>query len=161
MIDVRGLRKHYQVHRRAPGLAAALRSVLRRRYETVRAVDGIDFSVGEGERVGFLGPNGAGKTTTLKMLSGLLHPTAGEVTVAGHVPRRREAAFLKQITLVMGQKQQLLWDLPPAETFAMNRAIYDIPRAQFEETLAELVASCSSSATSSRSRPASSPSASG
>jgi ABC-2 type transport system ATP-binding protein len=139
VIDVRGLRKHYQVHRRAPGLAAALRSVLRRRYETVRAVDGIDFSVGEGERVGFLGPNGAGKTTTLKMLSGLLHPTAGEVTVAGHVPRRREPAFLSQITLVMGQKQQLLWDLPPSETFAMNRAIYDIPRAQFEETVEELV----------------------
>ncbi len=139
MIDVRGLRKHYQVHRRPPGLAAALRSVLRRRYETVRAVDGIDFSVGEGERVGFLGPNGAGKTTTLKMLSGLLHPTAGEVTVAGHVPRRREPAFLSQITLVMGQKQQLLWDLPPSETFAMNRAIYDIPRAQFEETVEELV----------------------
>ncbi|WP_242337635.1 MULTISPECIES: ATP-binding cassette domain-containing protein [unclassified Anaeromyxobacter] len=139
MIDVRGLRKHYQVHRRPPGLGAALRSVFRRRYETVRAVDGIDFSVGEGERVGFLGPNGAGKTTTLKMLSGLLHPTEGEVTVAGHVPRRREPAFLKQITLVMGQKQQLLWDLPPAETFAMNRAIYDIPRAQFDETLEELV----------------------
>ena len=96
-------------------------------------------SVGEGERVGFLGPNGAGKTTTLKMLSGLLHPTAGEVTVAGHVPRRREPAFLSQITLVAGQKQQLLWDLPPSETFAMNRAIYDIPRAQFEETVEELV----------------------
>ncbi|ABS28344.1 ATP-binding cassette domain-containing protein [Anaeromyxobacter sp. Fw109-5] len=139
MIDVRGLRKHYQVHRRPPGLGAALRSVFRRRYETVRAVDGISFSVGEGERVGFLGPNGAGKTTTLKMLSGLLHPTEGELTVAGHVPRRRESAFLKQITLVMGQKQQLLWDLPPAETFAMNRAIYDIPRAQFDETLEELV----------------------
>ena len=138
MIDVRGLAKHYQVHRRPPGLSAALRSVFRRRYDTVRAVDGIDFSVGEGERVGFLGPNGAGKTTTLKMLSGLLHPTAGEVEVAGHVPRRREAAFLKQITLVMGQKQQLIWDLPPAETFAMNRAIYEVPRAQFEETLREL-----------------------
>ncbi|HSD19063.1 MAG TPA: ATP-binding cassette domain-containing protein [Anaeromyxobacter sp.] len=139
MIDVRGLRKHYQVHRRPPGLGAALRSVFHRRYETVRAVDGIDFAVGEGERVGFLGPNGAGKTTTLKMLSGLLHPTEGEITVAGHVPRRREPAFLSQITLVMGQKQQLLWDLPPAETFAMNRAIYDIPRAQFEETVEELV----------------------
>ncbi len=139
MIDVRGLAKHYQVHRRPPGLSAALRSVFRRRYDTVRAVDGIDFSVGEGERVGFLGPNGAGKTTTLKMLSGLLHPTAGEVDVAGHVPRRREAAFLKQITLVMGQKQQLIWDLPPAETFAMNRAIYEIPRAEFDETLRELV----------------------
>jgi ABC-2 type transport system ATP-binding protein len=113
--------------------------VFRRRYETVKAVDGIDFSVGEGERVGFLGPNGAGKTTTLKMLSGLLHPTQGDVRVAGHVPRRREPAFLKAITLVMGQKQQLIWDLPPAETFAMNRAIYEIPRATYEETLRELV----------------------
>jgi ABC-2 type transport system ATP-binding protein len=139
VIDVRGLAKHYQVHRRPPGLGAALRSVFRRRYDTVRAVDGIDFSVGEGERVGFLGPNGAGKTTTLKMLSGLLHPTAGEVQVAGHVPRRREVEFLRKITLVMGQKQQLIWDLPPAETFAMNRAIYEIPRVEFEETLRELV----------------------
>jgi ABC-2 type transport system ATP-binding protein len=139
VIDVRGLAKHYQVHRRPAGLGAALRSVFRRRYETVKAVDGIDFSVGEGERVGFLGPNGAGKTTTLKMLSGLLHPTAGEVEVAGYVPRRRETAFLKTITLVMGQKQQLIWDLPPADTFAMNRAIYEIPRGEYEETLAELV----------------------
>ena len=89
--------------------------------------------------MGFLGPNGAGKTTTLKMLSGLLHPTGGTVEVAGHVPRRREPEFLRTITLVMGQKQQLLWDLPPAETFAMNRAIYEIPKAQFEETLSELV----------------------
>jgi len=139
VIDVRGLTKHYQVHRRAPGLGAALRSLFRRRYDTVRAVDGIDFSVREGERVGFLGPNGAGKTTTLKMLSGLLHPTAGDVRVADHVPRRREDEFLKKITLVMGQKQQLIWDLPPAETFAMNRAIYEIPKPRFEETLRELV----------------------
>jgi len=139
VIDVRGLTKHYQVHRRDPGLGAALRSVFRRRYHTVRAVDGIDFSVREGERVGFLGPNGAGKTTTLKMLSGLLHPTAGDVRVAGHVPRQREADFLKAITLVMGQKQQLIWDLPPAETFEMNRAIYEIPRAQYDATLSELV----------------------
>jgi ABC-2 type transport system ATP-binding protein len=138
VIDVRGLTKHYRVHRRPPGLGAALRSLFHRSYETVKAVDGIGFHVGPGERVGFLGPNGAGKTTTLKMLSGLLHPTAGEVRVAGHVPRRRETAFLKKITLVMGQKQQLLWDLPPAETFALNRAIYDIPRAEFEETLGEL-----------------------
>ncbi|MFT3912792.1 MAG: ATP-binding cassette domain-containing protein [Anaeromyxobacteraceae bacterium] len=140
MIDVRGLKKHYQVHRREPGLGAALRSLFRRTYDTVKAVDGIDFQVAEGERVGFLGPNGAGKTTTLKMLSGLLHPTEGEVTVRGFVPRRREVEFLKSITLVMGQKQQLIWDLPPAETFAMNRAIYDVPRAQFEETVKELVA---------------------
>jgi ABC-2 type transport system ATP-binding protein len=104
----------------------------------VKAVDGVSFSIERGERVGFLGPNGAGKTTTLKMLSGLLHPTAGEVRVAGHVPRRRETAFLKKITLVMGQKQQLLWDLPPSETFLLNRAIYEIPRAQYQETVAEL-----------------------
>jgi len=138
VISVHGLSKHYRVHRRPPGLGAALRSLFHREYQTVRAVDGIDFSVAEGERVGFLGPNGAGKTTTLKMLSGLLHPTAGAVTVGGHVPRRREPEFLKLITLVMGQKQQLLWDLPPAETFALNRAIYEVPRARFERTVAEL-----------------------
>ncbi len=138
MIEVRALRKEYTVHRRPPGLKAALASLFRRRYEVVKAVDGIDFSVAPGERVGFLGPNGAGKTTTLKVLSGLLHPTAGEATVAGFVPRRREPEFLKSITLVMGQKQQLLWDLPPAETFALNRAIYEIPRAEFEATVREL-----------------------
>lgn len=138
MIQVHALSKHYRVHRRPPGLGASVRALFHRTYETVRAVDGIDFSVGEGERVGFLGPNGAGKTTTLKMLSGLLHPTAGELSVAGHVPRRREPEFLKQITLVMGQKQQLLWDLPPADTFELNRAVYDIPRARYQETVAEL-----------------------
>jgi ABC-2 type transport system ATP-binding protein len=139
VIEVRALEKHYRVHRREPGLAAAVRSLFRRRYDAVRAVDGLSFKVGEGERVGFLGPNGAGKTTTLKILSGLLHPTAGEVTVAGHLPRKREVGFLKQITLVMGQKQQLLWDLPPSETFLLNRAVYGVPRRQFEETLRELV----------------------
>src|SRR5512132_2821331 len=115
-----------------------LQSLFHRSYETVKAVDGIDFSVGPGERVGFLGPNGAGKTTTLKVLAGLLHPTAGEVRVAGHDPFRREGELLQKITLVMGQKQQLLWDLPPVETFAMNRALYELPRAAFDENLAEL-----------------------
>jgi ABC-2 type transport system ATP-binding protein len=138
VIDVHGLRKHYQVHRREPGLLASFRSLFYRKYEAVKAVDGIDFAVGAAERVGFLGPNGAGKTTTLKMLSGLLHPSQGEIRVAGHVPQRRHPDFLKQITLVMGQKQQLIWDLPPSETFALNRAIYDIPRAQFRETVTEL-----------------------
>jgi ABC-2 type transport system ATP-binding protein len=138
VIEIQGLTKHYRVHRRPPGVAAALKSLFHRKYETVRAVDGISFAVAAGERVGFLGPNGAGKTTTLKMLSGLLHPTAGQVRVGGHVPQRREPEFLCKVTLVMGQKQQLLWDLPPAETFAMNRAIYDIPRARYQETLAEL-----------------------
>ncbi len=139
MISVRDLRKHYQVHKRPPGLLAALRSVFHRTYTTVRAVDGISFDIRPGERVGFLGPNGAGKTTTLKVLSGLLHPSGGEVRVDGHVPRHREDAFLKKIMLVMGQKQQLLWDLPPSETFALNRAIYDVPRAQYKQTLDELV----------------------
>ncbi len=138
MIHVRALRKHYQVHERAPGVGAALRSVFRRTYKTIAAVDGIDFDIAPGERVGFLGPNGAGKTTTLKVLSGLLHPTSGEVTVDGHEPRRREDAFLKTIMLVLGQKQQLLWDLPPSDTFELNRAVYDVPRPQFEETMREL-----------------------
>lgn len=139
MISVRDLRKHYQVHKRPPGLKAALRSVFHRTYTSVKAVDGISFEIKPGERVGFLGPNGAGKTTTLKVLSGLLHPSSGEVLVDGHVPRHREDAFLKKIMLVMGQKQQLLWDLPPAETFELNRAIYDVPRAQYKQTLDELV----------------------
>jgi ABC-2 type transport system ATP-binding protein len=138
VIEVRGLTKHYRVHRRPPGFKAALRSVFHRRYETVVAVDDISFAIKPGERLGFLGPNGAGKTTTLKMLAGLLHPTSGEAAVAGFTPRLRQADFLKQITLVMGQKQQLLWDLPPSETFELNRAIYGVPRAQFNETLAEL-----------------------
>jgi ABC-2 type transport system ATP-binding protein len=138
MIEVDRLRKWYRVHRRAPGLGAALRSLFHRSYEDVKAVEGISFSISAGERVGFLGPNGAGKTTTLKVLSGLLHPTEGRVTVAGFVPRERARGFLEQITLVMGQKQQLLWDLPPSETFLLNRAIYDIPRKQYDATLAEL-----------------------
>jgi ABC-2 type transport system ATP-binding protein len=138
VIVVRGLRKHYKVHERPPGVAAAFRSLFRRTYKTIAAVDGIDFTIASGERVGFLGPNGAGKTTTLKVLAGLLHPTSGEVLVDGHEPRRREDAFLKKIMLVLGQKQQLLWDLPPSETFELNRAVYDVPRAQFAETMREL-----------------------
>lgn len=138
MISVKGLRKHYQVHKRAPGLAAAFRSLFHREYTTVKAVDGIDFSIAPGERVGFLGPNGAGKTTTLKVLSGLLHQSEGEVHVDGHVPKNREDAFLKKIMLVMGQKQQLLWDLPPSDTFELNRAIYEVPRDEFRKTISEL-----------------------
>ncbi|MBI3180666.1 MAG: ATP-binding cassette domain-containing protein [Myxococcales bacterium] len=138
MISVRGLKKYYRVHQRPPGLKAALGALFHRPHVTVKAVDGISFDIRPGERVGFLGPNGAGKTTTLKVLSGLLHPSGGEVSVDGHLPRRREDAFLKKIMLVMGQKQQLLWDLPPAETFELNRAIYDVPREQYRRTLEEL-----------------------
>jgi ABC-2 type transport system ATP-binding protein len=138
MIRVRALRKRFDVHERSPGIAAAVRSLVRRQTRPVMAVDGIDLDIAPGERVGFLGPNGAGKTTTLKILSGLLHPTSGEVRVDGHEPRRREDAFLKKIMLVLGQKQQLLWDLPPAETFELNRAVYDVPRAEYAATLQEL-----------------------
>jgi len=138
MIHAKELTKHFKVHRRPPGFASALKSLVHRKYEVVKAVDGVTFKIERGERVGFLGPNGAGKTTTLKVLSGLLHPTSGEVDVAGHVPFRREPALLGKITLVMGQKSQLIWDLPPAETYAMNRAIFDVPQAEFDKTLAEL-----------------------
>jgi ABC-2 type transport system ATP-binding protein len=138
MIEVEKLTKHYRVAKRKPGLRAALRSILRRDYELVRAVNEISFRIEPGARVGFLGPNGAGKTTTLKMLSGLLHPTSGKALVNGHTPARRSAEFLGGITLVMGQKQQLIWDLPPAETFELNRAIYGVPQAEFSKTLAEL-----------------------
>jgi ABC-2 type transport system ATP-binding protein len=138
VIRARDLRKHFKVHRRPPGLAAAVRSVFHRHYDVVKAVDGVSFSIERGERVGFLGPNGAGKTTTLKVLSGLLHPTSGEAVVEDHVPFRRQASFLGKITLVMGQKSQLIWDLPPAETYAMNRAVFDVPKDRYERTLAEL-----------------------
>jgi ABC-2 type transport system ATP-binding protein len=138
MIRAKELTKHFKVHKRPPGFANALKSLVHRTYDVVKAVDGVSFTIERGERVGFLGPNGAGKTTTLKVLSGLLHPTSGEVEVAGHVPFKREAALLGKITLVMGQKSQLIWDLPPAETYAMNRAIFDVPHAEFDKTLGEL-----------------------
>jgi ABC-2 type transport system ATP-binding protein len=138
MIHAKELTKHFKVHKRPPGFGNALKSLVHRKYEIVKAVDGVSFTIERGERVGFLGPNGAGKTTTLKVLSGLLHPTSGEVEVAGHVPFRREAELLGKITLVMGQKSQLIWDLPPAETYEMNRAIFDVPKAEYDKTLAEL-----------------------
>lgn len=139
MIEVAHLAKTYRVHKRAPGVMAAFRSVFKRTYESVEAIADLSFSIAAGERVGFLGPNGAGKTTTLKILSGLLHPSSGHAKVFGFSPQARHVDFLKTITLVMGQKQQLLWDLPPAETYAMNRAIYDLPKAESQQTLATLV----------------------
>jgi ABC-2 type transport system ATP-binding protein len=138
-IRVRELQKVYAVPVREPGLGAALKSLVRRRTRDVRAVDGISFDVAPGEIVGFLGPNGAGKTTTLKMLSGLLHPTGGEIDVLGFVPSRRDEAFLKRITLVMGQRSQLTWDIPALDSFELNAAVYEIPPAQYRATLNELV----------------------
>jgi ABC-2 type transport system ATP-binding protein len=137
-IHIHELSKTYDVTERESGVMASVRSLVHRTSEQVHAVDRLSFDVGPGEVVGFLGPNGAGKTTTLKMLSGLLYPTAGEVSVLGYVPSRRPSAFLRQITLVMGQRNQLVWDIPAQDSFELNRAIYGIPTADYRHTLAEL-----------------------
>lgn len=139
IIDVAGLTKTYRVPLKGEGLAGSFKSLWSREYKDVQAVRDISFQIEAGERVGFLGPNGAGKTTTLKMLSGLLHPTSGSVRVAGFTPQDRAVAFLSSITLVMGQKQQLLWDLPPRESFALNRAMYGVDPARYARTLDQLV----------------------
>ena len=140
IIQAEGLGRSFQVADKQPGLAGTLRHFLNRRERTIEAVRPLDFTIEPGEMVGFLGPNGAGKTTTLKMLSGLIHPSRGTVTVAGHVPARREAAFLRTITLVMGQKQQLIWDLPPLDSLAVNAAVYGIPDREARRRIDELAA---------------------
>lgn len=137
-IEVRDLKKHYEVHHKEAGLRGSIRSLVRREIKIVRAVDGISFDLEPGEIVGFLGPNGAGKTTTLKVLSGLLYPTGGGARVLGFTPHERKREFLRQITLVMGQKNQLIWDLPANETFLVNQAVYEIPDDEYRRTLAEL-----------------------
>lgn len=139
-ISVAHLRKTFKVFKRNPGLFATLRSVIHRPSELVHAVSDISFSIEQGELVGFIGPNGAGKTTTLKCLSGLLYPSQGEVRVLGFDPFARKREFLKEISLVMGQKNQLWWDLPAMETFRLNKEIYDIKDGDFEKTLEELSA---------------------
>ncbi len=137
-IEVRNLEKTYYVPVREAGIKAALKSLVRRETRGVPAVTPISFSIEPGEIVGFLGPNGAGKTTTIKMMSGLLHPTSGDLSVLGYQPANRDKAFLRQITLVMGQRNQLLWDIPAIDSFERNRVIYDLDRGFFEETLAQL-----------------------
>ncbi len=137
-IHIRDLCKTYVVSEREAGVIAALQSLVHRHTAETPAVDGISFDLAPGEIVGFLGPNGAGKTTTLKMLSGLLYPTAGEVTVLGYVPWKRDKAFLRQITLVMGQRNQLVWDIPALDSFELNRAIYRVPTVDYRRTLDEL-----------------------
>src|SRR5512136_750431 len=137
-IHIRNLSKVYVVSQQEAGAKAALKDLVHRRMQEVRAVDGISCDLAPGEIVGFLGPNGAGKTTTLKMLSGLLHPTSGEVTVLGHIPWKREKAFLRQITLVMGQRNQLVWDIPAIHTFELNRVIYRITPEDYRRMLNEL-----------------------
>src|SRR2546421_1294094 len=139
IVDAERLSKTFQVKVRDPGLRGALRALLRPRYRDVHAVRDVTFRIDPGEIVAFLGPNGAGKTTTLKMLAGLLYPTSGRVEAAGFVPWTGGPPFKRRIALVLGNRQQLVWDLPPEETFLLNRAIYDIPAGDYRERLAELV----------------------
>ncbi len=138
-IIVDRLVKNFEVPQKEPGLSGAIKSLFSPKKKTIKALKGISFSIQPGELVGFIGPNGAGKTTTLKTLSGLLYPSSGFVEVLEHDPWRRSPDYLKQIALVMGQKNQLWWDLPAIETFELNRAIYEIPTRVYHENLKELV----------------------
>lgn len=137
-IIVDQLVKDFEVKQRKSGITGAVSSLVKPKRELVRALKSISFSVSEGELVGFIGPNGAGKTTTLKILSGVLYPTSGFAQVNGFTPQERRMGFLKQIALVMGQKNQLWWDLPASESFELNRAIYEVPAREFKKSLSEL-----------------------
>lgn len=139
IIEVQFLSKHFQVPEREKGLKAAAKSLVNRKYRTVKAVEEVSFSIEPDEVVGFLGPNGAGKTTTLKMLSGLLHPTRGSLKVLGFEPAKREYDYFRQMTLVMGNRNQLSWDLPALDSFELQRAIYAIPDGKFKKTLNEFI----------------------
>jgi ABC-2 type transport system ATP-binding protein len=138
VIEVSQLSKSFRTYQKEPGFAGAVRGLFHRRYELKSAVDDVSFRVEEGEFVGFLGPNGAGKTTTLKMLSGLLYPTSGQARVLGFVPWERSDAYRRQFALLLGQKNQLWWDLPARDSLELNAKIYDLPKAQFERTIGEL-----------------------
>ena len=138
-IIVEHLSKNFEVTEKKQGVVGSALSIFAPKKKTIRALKKVSFSINQGELVGFIGPNGAGKTTTLKVLSGLLYPTAGFIQVLGHDPWDRKSEFLKQISLVMGQKNQLWWDLPAIETFELNRAIYEIPKPKYKESLSELV----------------------
>jgi len=138
IISVKDLKKYYQVHQKEPGLRGGVKSFFNRKYFDVKAVDGISFEIEEGELVGFIGPNGAGKTTTLKVLAGLLYPTGGNVQVLGSEPFKREKQFQINISLVMGQKNQLWWDLPAWDSFILNKEIYEIGEQKFKDAVKKL-----------------------
>ncbi|MEM9544162.1 MAG: ATP-binding cassette domain-containing protein [Cyanobacteria bacterium P01_E01_bin.42] len=138
IINVENLSKTYPVALKEPGIKGTISHFFNRKYRQIKAVQNISFSIEPGEIVGFLGPNGAGKTTTLKMLSGLIHPSQGKVDVAGYFPFRRQTQFLKKMSLVMGQKQQLLWDLPALDSLRINAAVYRIGDREFKQRLEEL-----------------------
>lgn len=139
IISIQHLKKYFKVYKKQPGLVGSIKSLWDRQYEEVKAVDDVSFTIHPGEIVGFIGQNGAGKTTTLKMLSGLLYPTSGEVNVLGYNPWDRNPEFQKQFALVMGQKNQLWWDLPAMESFLLNQAIYEVPDTKFKKTLSTLM----------------------
>ncbi|AFZ57834.1 ATP-binding cassette domain-containing protein [Anabaena cylindrica FACHB-243] len=138
IIIAENLSKYYPVAIKEPGIRGTLTHFFRRTYRSIKAVQDVSFEIASGEVVGFLGPNGAGKTTTLKMLTGLIHPSSGTVRVAGHIPFRRQEAFLQKITLVMGQKQQLIWDLPALDSLRINAAVYNISDREFQHRVGEL-----------------------
>jgi ABC-2 type transport system ATP-binding protein len=138
IIIAQNLSKSYSVAIKEPGIKATINHFFQRKYRNIKAVEDVSFEISPGEIVGFLGPNGAGKTTTLKMLTGLIHPTSGQVRVAGRVPFSRQEGFLQQITLVMGQKQQLIWDLPAIDSLKINAAVYNIPDREFLLRVGEL-----------------------
>jgi ABC-2 type transport system ATP-binding protein len=138
IIEVQGLTKTYRVFQKQPGLLGSLRGLFRRQYKEVHAVADVSFTIEPGEMVAFLGPNGAGKTTTLKMLAGLIYPSAGTARVLGFTPWERPDAFRRRFSLVMGQKNQLWWDLPAGDSFQLHREIYSLPTEQFNRTLGEL-----------------------
>src|ERR1700733_10027766 len=133
IIEVDHLSKIYRTQKRLPGLGGAVQGLFNRQYTEVRAVDDVSFSIEEGELVGFLGPNGAGKTTTLKMLSGILFPTSGTAKVMGFIPSDRKNEYRRQFALVMGQKNQLWWDLPAQESLYLNKEIYGVPDAAYNK----------------------------
>lgn len=138
-LSVSHLSKHFRIYKKEAGFVGSVRSFFKRTYETSKAIDDISFSIEQGELVGFIGPNGAGKTTTLKCLSGLIYPTSGEIKVLGHTPFDRDYDYLRSISLVMGQKSQLWWDLPPMESYLLYKEMYDIPESHFKKMLNELV----------------------
>src|SRR6266481_3790914 len=137
-IEVQGLTKSFRTYKKKPGLTGALKGLFHREHQTTLAVKDVSFAIEEGELVGVLGPNGAGKTTTLKMLAGLLYPTSGSARVLGYVPWEREDGYRRQFALLLGQKNQLWWDLPARESLELNAKIYGIPAATLERTVAEM-----------------------
>ena len=133
IIEVKNLSKSFDVSSKDPGLKGTFKHFFKRNTKSIKVIKNINFEIKRGEIIGFLGANGAGKTTILKMLCGLIYPSGGTISVSGYLPYRRKENFLKNITLIMGQKQQLIWDLPPIETFLLNASIYEIDKFEAKE----------------------------